>query len=159
VTVVIVITNAQVDSDDPDAPWFCCLHPNPDMASCLVSEERHEANSKKTNSHSDPVAGRYRNCPGFIPASGPGDDSVNDDDLYDSNVAHFTTVLQSVQHVAGSSALQDVLLWLSQQPSELLVTTGVTVPRYLLKAAPDYGESCRSVVLDITQVFEEIVML
>eukprot|EP00775_Hariotina_reticulata_P009276 gene9276-9441_t len=134
----------QVASDDPDVPWFCCLHPNPDLASCLASEELHEANSKKSNGHSNPVSGSYRNCPGFISASSPGDGDVNDN-LYDSNVAHFTTVLQSVQHVAGSAELEDVLLWLSQQPPDMLVTTGVTVPRHLRKAAPGYGESGRSV--------------
>lgn len=41
VTHLLLLLLQLLDSD-PDLPWYCCLHPEPHLASCLVPEEPHD---------------------------------------------------------------------------------------------------------------------
>jgi hypothetical protein len=178
--LLLLLLLLQIDSSDADTPWFCCLHPNPDLASCLIPEEQHDGNSSSTAALHDDEAGTphlsYSSMPGFLPAadaakfaaplSGSGataaggasphhyrmrstaaaaadaDGSSADElqQLHESNVAHFSAVFNSLPEFGDVPALQQLALWLSDQRPAALAAGGVSVPRDIVKDAPDYGE-------------------
>lgn len=137
----------QIPDGDTDLPWYCCLHPEPHLASCLAAEEPHDGNTAPAASAD--VAGLcYSSCAGFIPYThtaaassrrSGGGGAAGSDKVHADNVAHFNVVISSA--VAGGEAegSLSVLHWLSKQDPHKLVT-GVTVPKDLRAAAPDYGK-------------------
>jgi hypothetical protein len=149
----------QLAANDADTPWFCCLHPNPDLASCLIPEERHDGNSSAAAAASENGDGAhfsYSSMPGFIPAAAAGGggsgnlemgstaaaaaDDVDLQQLHESNVAHFAAVFNSLPEFGESPWLQQLAVWLAEQQPLALAGPGVVVPRELVKQAPDYGE-------------------
>lgn len=128
---------------DPDAPWFCCLHPNPDLASCLAPEEPHDGDQQAQHD-----AMRYATCAGFRPDDGSPDGAgAAEPDA--ANVAHFAAVLASLPDTAESQRLREALLWLAERPPRALKEQGVAVPRWLQLEAPEYGERCAAGLLGL----------
>ncbi|KAF8062721.1 hypothetical protein HT031_004051 [Scenedesmus sp. PABB004] len=124
-------------SAEPDDPWFCCLHPDPSVASCLVAEEPHDHSAASAGAGGPPAGGRYDSMPGYIgaEAAAPRRGAARGEPDA-ANVAHFAAVMASLP---GFTGLQAVLRWLAAQDPAALAGRGVTVPRELVRAAPDYG--------------------
>jgi hypothetical protein len=132
--------------DSADAPWFCVLHPDPCLASCLVPEEPHGGNQAGSKAAASLA---YSMCAGFIPwqaaaaaaaaAAGSAAHAAAAPDA--DNVAHFKAVLRVAAATPETAhGLHAVLVWLAkQQPDRLL--TGLKLPRELVEAAPGYGEA------------------
>lgn len=124
-----------------DTSWFCCLHPNPDLASCLIPEEHHDGNNKLHNIDNDGVTKySYTSLVGFIPQQN-AQCTTAAAAVDESNVAHFAAVINATAEVGDAYMGQRLLLWLSEQSPENLVSQGVTVPRDIVKSLPDYGTS------------------
>jgi hypothetical protein len=177
--LLLLLLLLQIESSDADSPWFCCLHPDPDLASCLIPEEQHDGNTTAAALHDEGGTPRYSysSMPGFLPAAdvakassplfgaagvsrhrsqrrstaaehvagGDAAEQLEDDNdelqqLHESNVAHFSAVLNSLPEFGESPWLQQLALWLSQQQPGALAGAGVAVPRDIVKSAPDYGE-------------------
>jgi hypothetical protein len=128
----------QLPETDPDIPWYCCLHPNPQWASCLVPEELHDMNTPATT---DPSLAHvsYDSCIGFKPADPAAAAAEGADERHTQNVAHFSAVINAAANGIASEGSRQVLAWLAKQKPEGLLT-GLTVPRDLRDLAPDYGE-------------------
>ena len=140
VVILLVALPLQLPDADPDTPWYCCLHPDPQLASCLVPEEPHDMN---TSAATDPTLSHvsYANCIGFRPAHRAAAGAAEgDEELHAQNVAHFSAVVAAA--ASGIAPGDDLLVlgWLAKQRPEALLT-GVTVPRELRQLAPEYGGS------------------
>lgn len=126
----------QVDSD---LPWFCCLHPSSDLASCLAPEEQHDGNNKSHNFDIDgTMKYSYKSMPGFVQQQ-----QVllpDNSDIDSANTAHFSVVINSSAEAGDPVWVQQFLWWLAGQSPEMLATTGLTVPREIAKNLPDYGK-------------------
>lgn len=133
------MSSMQVESN---TSWFCCLHPNPDLASCLIPEEQHDGNNTSHPIDSDGSLGySYRSMPGFIPVDqqqqSPAAAAV---DASEANIAHFAALINQAADWGDPGWVQQFLWWLTGQSPEVFVTEGVTVPREVVKSLPAYGK-------------------